>query len=93
MFIIQTNRTKEDFQSYMYEIKDSTWDEFKSKILSKEYYDIPIKFKYDNFKIHTGNTKKKGHNIVNVLINDDRHLSIEFEDSEITEYMLVNKIY
>jgi patatin-like phospholipase/acyl hydrolase len=36
MYIIQTNRTMIDFQSYMYEVKEKTWEEFKEYILNED---------------------------------------------------------
>ncbi|WP_252225210.1 MULTISPECIES: hypothetical protein [unclassified Clostridium] len=91
MFIIQTNRTNKDFQSYMYEIKKQTWEEFKEYILSNEDFTSKIvNFKYDNLDIHVGNTKKENINLCR--INDDFHLQVIFNDGSISEYMLVNKV-
>ncbi|NFH01342.1 hypothetical protein FC831_13825 [Clostridium botulinum] len=91
MFIIQTNRNSQDFQSYMYEIKKQTWEEFKEYILSNEDFTSKIvNFTYDNFDVHIGKTKKE--NINSCRIDDDFHLRVIFNDGGVSEYMLVNKI-
>lgn len=91
MFIIQTNRTITDFQSYMYEIKEQTWEEFKEYIISNEDFTSKIvNLIYDNFEVHTGRTKSK--NVTRVNISDEKHLQVEFANETISEYMLVNKI-
>lgn len=91
MFIIQTNRTITDFQSYMYEIKNQTWEEFKEYIISNEDFTSKIvNLIYDNFESHVGRTKSK--NATKVNINDEKHLQVEFANKIISEYMLVNKV-
>lgn len=91
MFIIQTNRNYQDFQSYMYEIKNQTWDEFKEYILNKEDFTAKIVNSiYDNFEFHMGKVKKE--NINSCRINDEFHLRVIFNDGSISEYMLVNKV-
>lgn len=91
MYIIQTNRSRIDFQSFMYEIEDMSWEEFKKLVISGE--DITIFTKYDNFLVHNGKIVKQNCEI-NVLINDERHLSVELKDSfrTISEYSLVNEV-
>lgn len=93
MYIIQTNRTKTDFQSYMYEIKNQTWEEFKDYIISNEDFTYKIiNTIYDNFEEHICITKRNNIKIDKIIINDDKHLCVMFEDYAISEYMLVNKV-
>lgn len=91
MFIIQTNRTITDFQSYMYEIKNQTWEEFKEYIISNEdFTDKIVNSIYDNFEIHVGKTKSSY--VTKINISDEKHLQVEFANKIISEYMLVNKV-
>ena len=91
MYIIQTNRSRIDFQSFMYEIENMSWEEFKKLVISGK--DITIFTKYDNFLVHNGKIVKQNCEI-KVLINDERHLSVELKDSfrTISEYSLVNEV-
>lgn len=91
MFIIQTNRTITDFQSYVYEVKNQTWEEFKEYIISNEDFTSKIvNLIYDNFENHVGKTKSSY--VTKVNISDEKHLQVEFANKIISEYMLVNKV-
>ena len=93
MYIIQTNRNRIDFQSFMYEIEDMSWEEFKKLVINGE--DITIFTKYDNFIVHNGKIVKQNCEI-KVLINDERHLSVELKWKDgfrtISEYSLVREV-
>jgi hypothetical protein len=90
MYIIQTNRNDVDFQSYMYQIKKQSWEEFKEYILSNEDF---------TGKIVEGTmekpiiTKPSSCKISELNINDDKHLKVLIGlnngDQMISEYYLV----
>ena len=92
MYIIQTNRTKVDFQTYMYEVNDRNWNCFKDSIINNREGILNIRNTYDNLLIHEINKIRKGFKIKEVLINDEKHFSIKFDDGTISEYSLVNRI-
>ena len=88
MYIIQSNINKEDFQSYMYPIKEQTWEEFKEYILSNEDFTDKI----INGTM-TGSIKPKDCKIEVSNINDEHHLRVNMTRKDgtiqISEYYMV----
>ena len=89
MYIIQTNTSingngvEIDFQSMMYKIPNKTWNEFKEYILSDEYETIRI------IGTMVGSLKPRLMKVVGVLINDDFHLRVKFNNYKESKYYLV----
>jgi hypothetical protein len=89
MYIIQTNRTMTDFQSYIYEVKEKTWEEFKEYIQS-EY---SIRNKYFNELNKVWAMKPRDDNyayIERINVNDDRHFEVIFNGGTSGSYMKVD---
>ena len=86
MYIIQTNRTTTDFQSYMYEI-DVSWDKFKVNILH-ELSSLPIK--ETTLSDYKENKTRLNKTVIKQIINDDFHLEVVFDDNTASSYMQVN---
>lgn len=86
MKIIQTNRTMIDFQSYIYDIKDQTWNSFKNYILNEDYY----KNKALNDLNNIYKFRPKDSFVEKVNINDNFHLEVIFNNSRSCSYMKLN---
>lgn len=90
MYIIQTNTLvddkgiERDFQSMMYQIKEQTWGEFKEYILSNE--DFTMKLIKGTMM---GTTKPSQSKVTRVLINDDFHLRVVFDNNIESKYYMV----
>jgi hypothetical protein len=90
MYIIQTNTTHNDdgiemdFQSYMYQIKKQTWEEFKDYIVSTE--DFTEKILQGTMR---GLVKTKYKKPYKVIVNDEFHLRVRFTDNTESRYYLV----
>jgi hypothetical protein len=89
MYIIQTNISMNnagvevDFQSMMYKMPNETWEEFKKYILSDEYEIVNL------IGTMVGSPKAKQRRVIEILINDDFHLEVEFDRNIKSKYYLV----
>lgn len=88
MYIIQTNRTMIDFQSYIYEIKDKTWEEFKEYILSE--YSMKNKYLNKLNEYWAIRPRDEYAYVERVNINDDIHFEVIFNKGTSSSYMKVD---
>ena len=86
MYVIQSNISRQDFQSMMFKVEDLTWEEFKQYILSDNY---DKKFS----GTMKGKIKLKDCKYEMLEINDEYHFRIKITrengDSYISELYLV----
>ena len=83
MFIIQTNRTAIDFQSFMYEVINQSWKGFKEKIKNGNHYLTDTSLMFDQSKI-----KLDGLKVVKCNIDDEKHFEVVFNNNVISSYMM-----
>ena len=89
MYIIQTNTSINnagidmDFQSMMYKMPNKTWEEFKEYILSDEYEIVSL------VGTMVGSLKTRQRKVIDILISDDFHLEVEFDNNMKSKYYLV----
>jgi hypothetical protein len=78
-----------DFQSYMYEVKEKTWEEFKEYILNEDSW-VKIRASSTTLSYHTANPRRGDLYVIKETINDDRHLEVIFSDNTSSSYMKVD---
>lgn len=88
MYIIQTNRTMVDFQSYIYEVKEKTWEEFKEYIMSE--YSIRNKYLNKLNEYWSIRPREELAYVKRVNVNDDIHFEVVFSCNTSTSYMKID---